>query len=49
MPENKATPTAQKREVDRWARALGLSRQQLLAIVQEVVKERLDLMEPADR
>jgi hypothetical protein len=40
MPENSDKPSSQKCEVDRWARALGLSTQRLLALVQEVVEER---------
>lgn len=40
MPDNKYTPSSQRCGVDRWARALGLSRQRLLALVQEIVKER---------
>jgi hypothetical protein len=50
MPDNKDRPSFQKCEVDRWARALGLSRQRLLALVQEVVKERQNPhAHPSDR
>jgi hypothetical protein len=40
MPNDKNTPSSQKCGADRWARALGLSTQRLLALVQDVVEER---------
>lgn len=50
MADSKHTPRSQKHEVDRWARALGISRQRLLALVQEVVKERQNPhAHPSDR
>jgi hypothetical protein len=40
MPDNKNSPSSQNCEVDLWALALGVTRQRLLDLVQEVINER---------
>jgi hypothetical protein len=41
MPDSKKKPTPQETELELWARALGVSPQRLMTLVDEVVKERL--------
>ena len=41
MPEKKHKPSRHDSEVELWACALGVSPQRLLALVEEVVHERL--------
>lgn len=41
MPNETQNRGPHEREVDVWARALGVSPQRLIALVEEVAKERL--------
>ena len=41
MPDNKPKRRPYECEVEFWARALGVSPQRLIALVEEVVNERL--------
>ncbi len=41
MPDNKNNAKPHPCELESWARALGVSRQRLLALIEEVVNERL--------
>lgn len=41
MPDEKQRQRSDEPEVEVWARALGISPQRLMALVEEVAKERL--------